>query len=192
MNIKIILTIFLSLSLQAFAEPAAVQNADADLANKATELTVETGKARIYFITGKDTSGIVTDKPPFKSSSDLLVNDTVIGSINRENLLVADLKPGMYEFYWQPTDTIKSNSKIVPQKMKLNIESGQILVLQGDYHDGMSKTKKIGSLFFGALGALAMGLSSTPTSSLVVASEEDIKNKTLVTPTNCNPSICGN
>ena len=176
---KIILSSVLSLSLIACTTPAVVQKADSDIENKAKSFHVDSNKSKIYFINGKMTSGLFN--PTHSYPSDLAINDVVIGSMNKENVLVVDLLPGMYEFYWLPrsTDMIDKNS--VPQKTKLKVDGGQVLVLQGDYSMG-------GAAYFGLLGSMV----SPPTTSIVVASREDIKNKVVVSPQNCKPSICAN
>ena len=191
MNIKIILTIFLSLSLQAFAEPAAVQNADAVLENAAKSLSAEPNKAKICFINGNDLF-FTNPKVTHLIKSDLFINGTVIGSPQKkENVLVVHLLPGMYEFHWLPTG-IEPDSKIVPEKIKLNVEVGQTLVIQGDYNDGKKTINRVLGFGGGLLGALLSDAGSKPSTSIAVATEEDIKNKTVVTPTNCKPPICGN
>jgi hypothetical protein len=179
MYYKIILSSVLSLSLIACTTPAVVQKADSDVENKAKSFQVDSNKSKIYFINGKMTSGLFN--PTHSYPSDLAINDIVIGSMNKENVLVVDLLPGTYEFYWLPRSTDMIDKKSVPQKTKLKVDAGQVLVLQGDYSMG-------GAAYFGLLGSMV----SPPTTSIVVASREDIKNKVVVSPQNCKPSICAN
>ncbi len=169
----------LSLSLIACTTPAVVQKADSDVENKAKSFQVDPNKSKIYFINGKMTSGLFN--PIHSYPSDLAINDIVIGSMNKENVLVVDLLPGTYEFSWLPRSTDMIDKKSVPQKTKLKVDGGQVLVLQGDYSMG-------GAAYFGLLGSMV----SPPTTSIVVANREDVKNKVVVSPQNCKPSICAN
>jgi hypothetical protein len=188
---KYIFTIFLSLSLNAFSAPAVLENADAGLENKATALTVEPNKGKIYFINGNDLF-FTNPKVTHLIKSDLFINDTFIGSPQKkENVLVVDLLPGTYEFHWLPTG-IEPNSKMVPEKIKLNVEAGKKLVIQGDYNDGKKTINRVLGFGGGLFGALLSDAGSKPSTSIAVATEDDVKNKTVVNPTNCKPPICGN
>jgi len=53
--------------------------------------------------------------------------------------------------------------------------------MRGDYSLG-------GAAYFGLIGSMV----SPPTTSIVIGTKDDIKNKIVVSPQNCNPSICAN
>jgi hypothetical protein len=169
----------LCLILIGCTTPAVVQKADSDFEDKARSFRVEPNKSRIYFVNGKITSGFFN--PSHQYPSDLSINGVLIGSMNKENVMVLDLIPGTYEFHWMPRSTDLIDKQSVPQKTKLKADAGQFLVIQGDFSMG-------GGAYFGLVGSMV----SPPTTTIVVASKDDIKNKVVVSPQNCNPSICAN
>ena len=157
--------------------PAVVQKADPLSEYKAKIFYVDASKSKIYFVNGKATPNMFNIDHSYPS--DFYVNDIAVGSMNKENAMVIDLIPGQYDFHWLPrsTDLIDKNS--VPQKSRIKVEGGQVIVLRGDYSLGAAA-------FFGLIGSIA----SPPTTSITVAVKDDISSKVIVLPQNCNTTFC--
>lgn len=169
----------LCLTIQLFgcATPAVVQRVDAEAEKKAKSFQVENNKSKIYFINGKMTSGFIN--PMHSYPSDILVNDVQIGSMNKENVMVFDVAPGSYDISWMPRSTDPIDQKATQNKLKVNAQGGQAIVLQGDYSMG-------GAAGFGLLGAMV----SPPATSVTTANKDEVASKIVVQPQNCIPNIC--
>jgi len=175
--LRIFLAMFIFGLLGGCTTPAVIQKADPLAEYKAKIFDVDASKSKIYFVNGKVTPNMFNMDHSYPS--DFYVNDIAIGSMNKDNAMVVDLIPGSYDFHWLPrsTDLIDKNS--LPQKFKIKAEGGQVIVLRGDYSLG-------GAAYFGLIGSLA----SPPKTSITVASKEDISNKVIVLPQNCNTTFC--
>lgn len=79
--------------------------------------------------------------------SDFIVDGKTIGSKNKEDALVFEVKPGKYDFYWNVRSTDPIDKKANPQVMPIILQGGDIVVLQGDYSLG-------GATMFGLIGAM--------------------------------------
>ena len=179
MYIKSIFYFLSVIMLVGCTTPAVVSKADANFENRAKSFQVEPTKSKVYFVNGNIVPSMFNSAHAYPS--DFLINDTVIGSMNKDNVLVVDLMPGSYEFHWMPRSTDLIDKKSVPKKANLQVNGGQILVMRGDYSLG-------GAAYFGLIGSMV----SPPTTSIVIGTKDDIKNKIVVSPQNCNPSICAN
>lgn len=176
--IHALLLALVTVLLAACQTPAIVQQADSDSENRAKTFQVDAAKGKIYFVNGQITyGGFLTQTHPYPS--DFIVNDKVIASMNKENVLVFDLVPGNYEFSWMPrsSDPIDKNS--VPNKLKTRVDGGKIVILRGDYSLG-------GAMAFGLIGSMV----SPPQTSIVFGAKNDILNKTVVMPQNCPAAMC--
>ena len=110
----------------------------------------------------------------------LFINDKLIGSINKENVLVFDMKPGEYEFLWKNRTTDIAEQNSVPEKLLIKLEAGQSTVIRGNYH------LTAGTMFFGLIGALI----SPPYTSIEITGREEVTNKIVVISKNCDLTIC--
>ena len=131
--------------------------------------------ARVYFLNGVSTGAtLVTLRHGFPSV--LIGNDVEIGAVNKSDVLVADIRPGNYQFLWKPPaepDATKS------KPLDVNLSAGDILILQGNFF--------LGGLGFGLLGALAV----PPRFELVATTDRNvIKELVFVKPTACPETVC--
>ena len=176
-NFYKIVLICLSIQLLGCATPAVVQRVDAEVEKKAKLFQVEQNKSKIYFLNGKMTSGFIN--PIHSYPSDILVNDVFIGSMNKENVMVIDVAPGSYDISWMPRSTDPIDKKAIQNKLKINAQAGQAVILQGDYSMG-------GAAGFGYLGAMV----SPPATSVTLSNKDEVASKVVVHPQNCAPTIC--
>jgi hypothetical protein len=100
------------------ATPAVVQKADPESERKAKAFQVDSNKSKIYFVNGLMTSGFVN--PTHSYPSDVIVNEILIGSMNKENVMVIDVAPGSYNFSWMPRSTDPIDQKATQKKMTVN------------------------------------------------------------------------
>ena len=173
---RILSAMFIFGLLGGCTTPAVVQKADPLSEYKAKIFDVDASKSKIYFVNGKATPNMFNIDHPYPS--DFYVNDIAVGSMNKDNAMVIDLIPGQYDFHWLPrsTDLIDKNS--VPQKSRIKVEGGQVIVLRGDYSLGAAA-------FFGLIGSIA-----SPPKSITVAMKDDISSKVIVLPQNCKTNFC--
>ena len=165
------------LALQACTTPAVVSKANADATQKAMSFEVSKDRAKVYFVNGKIIENMFNMKHQYPS--DFIVDGKTIGSKNKEDALVFEVKPGKYDFSWnvRSTDPIDKNAN--PQVMPIILQGGEIVVLQGDYSLG-------GAAMFGLIG----GMLSPPKTWLNKADRSEVQGKTIVLPQNCEVNVC--
>lgn len=171
--------LFFVFLIQGCMTPAVVMQADSQVVGRAMSFDVSPDRARVYFI-----SGIISENMfnmSHKYPSDFMLNGKLIGSKNKDDVMVFELRPGSYDFAWsvRSTDLIDKNS--VPQTMSLILSPGEIVVLQGDYSMG-------GGAMFGLLGSMI----SPPKTWLVRADRSKALSKNVVVPQNCEVNVCLN
>ena len=132
--------------------------------------------AKVYIFTGKLIGSLFNSNHSFPA--DIYVNTTQIGSINKENVMYFELKPGNYDFSWVARNSDLIVKQTVPLKSNFDVLPGQILVLRGDYDQGGSH--------FGLIGAMI----NHPTSVIVIARQEDVLKKKAVIPQSCESNLC--
>ena len=159
------------------ATPAVVQKADPESERKAKAFQVDSNKSKIYFVNGLMTSGFVN--PTHSYPSDVILNEILIGSMNKENVMVIDVAPGSYNFSWMPRSTDPIDQKATQKKMTVNAHAGEAIVLRGDYSMG-------GAAGFGLLGAMV----SSPVTSVTLGNRDDVASKVVVHPQSCPATIC--
>ena len=103
----------------------------------------------------------------------------IVGSKNKEDVLVFQVKPGKYDFSWNVRSTDPIDKNATPQVMSIILKRGEIVVLQGDYSLG-------GAAMFGLIG----GMVSPPKTWLLRAERNEIQGKTVVLPQTCEPNVC--
>ena len=175
-NLTILCAIFFLLNLSGCNTPALVNKVDEDTQKNALNFQPNPQFARVYFVTGKIMGTMFNNNHSYPA--DIFVNTTQIGSINKDNVLYFQLKPGNYDFSWAVRNTNLIVKQTVPQKTNFDIFAGQVLVLRGDYNQGGS--------VFGLLGAMI----APPTSVITVADRDEASKKQVVTPQTCDPSLC--
>jgi hypothetical protein len=161
--------------LAGCATPASVQAPDTRLEAQARAFTVEPDRARIYFVNGTLSIFGQSHKYP----SDVIIDGSTVGSMNQENALVIDVRPGTYEVSWKPRSTDPIDQGAAQKSLTVKLDAGAHTILKGDYSVGAA-------LAFGLIG----GLIAPPTASVSLATRSDIDGKTFVVPQNCTPQIC--
>jgi hypothetical protein len=175
--IKILLIITALASLQACTTPAIVTKADESTATKAKGFEVDKDRAKIYFVSGKVVENMFNMKHSY--SSDFIIDGNIVGSKNKDDALVFDLKPGKYNFSWNVRSTDPIDKNAAPQVLAAILRGGDILILQGDYSLG-------GAGMFGLIGSMI----SPPKTWLIKAEKSEIQGKNIVLPQNCDLSLC--
>lgn len=169
--------VFAAFALAGCMTAAQVQTANPEKAREALSLIVSSDRAKVYFVNGKQLPSMWNMKHQYPS--DVYVNEVLVGSMNKENVLVLELKPGTYNFHWNVRSTDPIDKKAEPQRFTINLIPGQILVLRGDYDLGAAGT-------FGLLGSFI----SAPKTSIAGVSNSEIEGKVVVVPQSCPASLC--
>ena len=165
------------LSLVGCVTKAQVINADSDMVSRAKLFKTSSGNARIYFVGGKLIGNMFGMR--HSSSSDIYVNSQLIGSMNKDDVMVFELKPGVYSFSWNVRSTDPIEKKTEPQVFEYRLGDGDVIVLRGDFDLG-------GAAAFGLIGSLF----SPPKTEIKKASRDDIENRNVVVPQQCPENIC--
>lgn len=174
---KYLIVILSCLALQACTTPAVVSKADADATQKAMSFEVSKDRAKVYFVNGKIIENMFNMKHQYPS--DFIVDGKTIGSKNKDDALVFEVKPGKYDFSWNVRSTDPIDKKANPQVMPIILQGGEIVVLQGEYSLG-------GAAMFGLIGAMM----SPPKTLLNKADRSEVQGKTIVLPQNCEVNVC--
>ena len=174
---KFILLVLACLSLQACTTPAIVSKADDATTLKAMSFEVSNDRAKIYFVNGRIVENMFNMKHQYPS--DFIVDGKVIGSKNKEDALVFEVKPGNFNFSWNVRSTDPIDKNAAPQVMSINLVAGEILILRGDYSLG-------GAAMFGLIG----GMVSPPKTWLIKTDKSEIQGKTIVLAQNCDVNVC--
>ena len=178
MNIKL-LSIVLSatLLLTACATPVATTPHSATSTNEYKKFATPTEAARLYFLNGVTTGPvIITLRHAFPAV--LFANGQEIGGVNKNDVLVADIKPGTYEFIWKPpTEVEPAQSK----PLSLSVKSGDVLILRGNFNAGGTG--------FGVIGSMI-----APTAYELISTKDrsGITDLNFVKATECPETICVN
>ncbi len=174
---KKILPLLLILAISGCAIKANVVKHDEQSSVTAKNFTADEKLAKVYFLT--------TSKDNWLSmktgySADLKINDTLIGSINDDNVMYFNLAPGAYRFEWfmRSSDLIESRSTSV--ELPYRVAAGDVIILRGKYNAG-------GSAGFGLIGALI----SPPKYEMEISKDRDlIKELVVAAPQSCPANIC--
>ena len=172
---KILSTLFVMLAVSGCAAPLVTEKYADDQIDQLKAFQAPNDAARVYFLNGVSTGAtLVTLRHGFPSV--LYGNDAEIGAVNKSDVLVADVRPGTYQFLWKPpaeADTSKS------KPLDVTLNAGDTVILQGNFY--------VGGLGFGLLGALAV----PPRFELVRTNDRNvIKDLVFVKPTQCPDTIC--
>jgi hypothetical protein len=131
--------------------------------------------ARVFFLNGITSNQMVNLRHGFPSS--LILNDVVIGSVNKGDVLVADLKPGNYVARWRPPFEKDGASRFKAQN--LNLQAGEVVIIRSIFNPGGTG--------FGLIGAAL----SPPSLELDIGDDKsDISSLTVVKPTDCPQTLC--
>jgi len=164
--------------LTACTTPAVVKQADPNVAMAAKSFRGHPDRAKIYFVNGKIVGNIFGMSHRYPK--DIFVNGRLIGSMNPENVMVADLNPGEYRFSWNVRSTDIIDKKTESQDALVRVAGGDVVVMVSEYDMG-------GAAMFGLLGSLV----SPPKAQLRRGSPSDVaSDKTVVAPQTCPQEIC--
>ena len=143
--------------------------------NELMQFTARADSARVFFLNGITSNQMVNLRHGFPSS--LILNDVVIGNVNKGDVLVADVKPGSYKARWRPPFEKDGTSRYTDEN--LTLKAGDVVIIRSVFNPGGAG--------FGLIGALA----SPPTFELNVSSDRsDIATLSLVRPLECPNEIC--
>ncbi len=165
------------LELCACATPASVLQADAETTRKASQFSTTDDRGKIYFVNGKMIGNIFG--LGHKYPADLYVNAQLIGSMNKDDALVFEVRPGEYQFHWNARTTDPIDQKALQQQRLVRVNGGDVVILQGDFDPG-------GAAMFGLVGALV----APPKTSILPSSRSEVNGKSFVLPQSCPSSIC--
>jgi hypothetical protein len=171
--------LFFVLLIQGCTTPAIVMQADSQTVNRAMSFDVAPDRSRVYFISGRVVENMFNMSHRYPS--DFILNGKVIGSKNKDDVMVFEVKPGPYDFSWnvRSTDLIDKNAS--PQIMSLILSPGEIIVLQGDYSMG-------GGAMFGLIGSMV----SPPKTWLIRTDRSKALGRNVVLPQECQVNVCLN
>jgi hypothetical protein len=174
---KIFASLLVLLVTSGCAIKANVVKHDEQSSSKAKNFTPDEMLAKVYFLTTtKD--NIFKFKQGY--SADLKINDTVIGSINDDNVMYFKLRPGSYKFQWliRSSDIIESRGASVD--FPYRVAAGDVVILRGKYNPG-------GAAGFGLIGALV----SPPKYEMEISTDRDlIRELEVAAPQSCPSNIC--
>ncbi len=156
---------------------AQVINADNDTIFRAKTFKTSPGSARVYFVGGKLIGNLFGMRHSY--SSDIYINSVLIGSMNKDDVMVFELKPGVYNFSWNVRSTDPIDKKSEPQIFEYRLGEGDIVVLRGDYDLG-------GAGSFGLIGSMF----SPPKTEIKKINQDEIQNRNVVLPQNCPEKVC--
>lgn len=160
-----------TLFLSACATNVPVIPADPNKQQQALSFTPSANSAKLYFVGGQTGNMIKTSMP---GGAILFIDGVRVGQIDRNDVMVMDLKPKKYSFSWQYPS---GDSQM--QFLQRDVEIGEIIILKADWNTGGAS--------LGLLGMLASPakyeLTETYDKSLVMG-------KRVIVPQSCPPTIC--
>jgi len=179
-SLKLVSVALVSVLLVACTTPAQVTKPDAMTERKAALFEASADRAKVYLINGK-IAGIAGDMFGLNHGypSDFFIDSRLIGSMNKDDALVFDLRPGVYRFSWNVRSTDLIDKKTVANDAEVRVGGGDIVVLLGDYNQG-------GAAFGGLIGAMI----SPPKTNVRRGSISDVSKKTFVVPQSCDAQLC--
>jgi hypothetical protein len=165
-----------ALSMVACATPAVVLKSDPETARQASAFEVKADRAKVYFVSGKIVGNIFGMSHSYPS--DLYVNSQLVGSKNKEDVMVFELAPGIYNFSWNVRSTDPIDKKTEPRQFEKSLKAGEVVVLRGDWDPSGTA--------LGLLGAMI----APPKTEIRQAERSEISNKSFVLPQSCNVKLC--
>lgn len=163
--------------------PAPVKIADNTFTAKAQAFEVPKDSARVYFLNGKNLAATFISQHPIPTN--LYVNNVLIGSLNRGDAFVFDVKPNTYEISWRPRTNDPIDANAVSKPYTANLKAGESIVLVGNYQVDFG----MGSAF-GIIGVLASTSSAKALATVTLGNRSDVNNKVIVLPESCPDTIC--
>lgn len=174
------LVIFLSVVvLTACGTPAMVVKLDHEKESSAKSFDNKSPNGRVYFTNGK-VAGTINKflgmYPDHRHSADVILNGTNVASINSGDVLVFDLKPGLYTLSWRVRSTDLILEKTVPVPYEFLINAGDIKLFRGDFDVGA--------------GTLIGAMHSPPRAFILETKQDTMQGKNFVGAQSCPQTIC--
>lgn len=166
-----ILIIVVSVLLSACAANVSVIPADATKQQQALSFTPNPNSAKVYFVAGKSGNLIKTSMP---GGAILFIDGIRVGQIDRDDVMVLDLKPKQYSFAWQYPS---GDSQM--QFVQRDVKAGEVIILEAVWDTGGAGFGLIGLL----VSPAKYQLSETYDKSLVMG-------KRIIVPQSCPNTIC--
>jgi hypothetical protein len=176
-NSKRLTFLVVAILMTGCTTPAVVLKSDPETARKASAFEVKPDRAKVYFVSGKIVGNIFGMSHGYPS--DLYVNSQLVGSKNKEDAMVFELNPGVYNFSWNVRSTDLIDKKTEPRQFETRLGAGDVVVLRGDWDPGAAHA-------FGLLGAMV----SPPKTEIRRAERTEIANKSFVLPQSCDVKLC--
>jgi hypothetical protein len=171
MNIKSIAVITALLSLTGCAANVSVMQADQSNQQQALSFSTKANSAKVYFVGGKTGNMIKTS---MAGGAILFIDGIRIGQIDRNDVMVFDLKPKQYSFAWQYPS---GDSQM--QFLQRDVKAGDVIILEATWNTGGAG--------LGLLGLMASPakyeINETYDRSLVMG-------KRVVVPQSCPQTLC--
>ena len=126
---KYLIIILLFLFVVGCATNFKTINANSQLATDAINFNIPKNTSRIYFLTGSCDAPL--KKWDCAGAGGIFINSQYIGSLNKKDVMVVDIKPGKYEILWNYNKDYKLKSfgsKNIP--MNINLKNGKFLILR--------------------------------------------------------------
>lgn len=165
-------TILVSIFLTACATNVSVIPADPNKQKQALSFTPNKNSAKVYFVAGK--IGNFLYKTSMAGGAILFIDGVRIGQIDRNDVMVLDLKPKQYSFAWQYPS---GDSQM--QFVQRDVKAGEIIILEAIWD--------IGGAAFGLIGLM---LSPAKYQLNEVYDKSLIMGKRITVPQSCPNTIC--
>ena len=141
---KILGIVVLGLMLSGCATNFATINADSQLSNDSINFNIPKNTSRIYFLTGSCDAPL--KKWDCEGAGGIFINSQYIGSLNKKDVMVVDIKPGKHEILWNYNKDYKLKSfgtKNIPANIKL--DPGEFLIVRLSINVGTRRGGLLGA-----------------------------------------------
>ncbi len=171
MKIKYFATITIFLSLIGCATNVSVMQADPQKQQQAMSFSAKPNTAKVYFVGGKTGNMIKTS---MAGGAILFIDGIRIGQIDRNDVMVFDLKPKQYSFAWQYPS---GDSQM--QFLQRDVKAGDVIILEATWNTG-------------GAGLGLLGLMASPAKYEIKETYDRslVMGKRITTPQSCPPTIC--
>jgi hypothetical protein len=179
LNFRFVGTALLVFMLSACAPQVAKVGFDKTTVLELRKFQAPATAARLYFLNGYANSPQSPLRQGFASA--LLLNGILVGEINKEDVLVADVVPGTYEATWQLAQMASDMADFDMPSTKINLKAGEIYVVKADVHQESS-----GILILGAV----IGATRPQCRVSITKNSSDISTFNFIKPIACPKSLC--
>ena len=173
----LILPVLAALVLGGCAERMITEGYEPSRVSELLQFKAPQSAGRIYFLNGILTGYTMNIRHGYPSS--LWLSGNLIGSVNKQDVLVADVPAGTYEVYWTSGPNATGPDAIKATKQTVSIMTGEYYVIRANFN--------VGGTGFGLIGAL---VNPPSTEILINKDTSDINSLNLVKPISCPATIC--